>query len=70
MNYKVFYRKYRPDSFQSIVGQEYTKNMLQNAINKIIYHMLIFYVGKQAQAKELYLMQSHRQYNVKTALMA
>ena len=36
MDYKVFYRKYRPDSFKNIIGQEYTKNMLQNAIKNSI----------------------------------
>ena len=32
MSYKVLYRKYRPDNFDSVVGQEYTTNMLKNAI--------------------------------------
>ncbi len=32
MSYKVLYRKYRPDSFDSIVGQDYTVRMLKNAI--------------------------------------
>ena len=32
MNYKVLYRKYRPDDFENIVGQEYTVEMLKNAI--------------------------------------
>ena len=33
MSYKVLYRKYRPDSFDSVVGQDYTVKMLKNAIN-------------------------------------
>ena len=33
MSYKVLYRKYRPDSFDSVVGQDYTVKMLMNAIN-------------------------------------
>ncbi len=32
MNYKVLYRKYRPDNFDNVVGQEYTIEMLKNAI--------------------------------------
>ncbi len=32
MNYKVLYRKYRPDDFENVVGQEYTVEMLKNAI--------------------------------------
>ena len=33
MGYKVLYRKYRPDSFDNVVGQEYTVKMLKNAIS-------------------------------------
>lgn len=56
MDYKVFYRKYRPDSFKNIVGQEYTKNILQNAvINNKISHAYIFTgprgTGKTSTAK-------------------
>ena len=32
MSYKVLYRKYRPDSFDTVVGQDYTVKMLRNAI--------------------------------------
>ena len=32
MNYKVLYRKYRPDDFDNVVGQDYTVEMLKNAI--------------------------------------
>lgn len=32
MAYKVLYRKYRPDNFDNVVGQEYTIEMLKNAI--------------------------------------
>ena len=32
MSYKVLYRKYRPDTFDSVVGQDYTVKMLRNAI--------------------------------------
>lgn len=56
MDYKVFYRKYRPDSFNAIVGQEYTKTMLQNAIkNNKVSHAYIFTgprgTGKTSTAK-------------------
>ena len=33
MGYKVLYRKYRPDNFDNVVGQDYTVEMLKNAIN-------------------------------------
>ena len=33
MSYKVLYRKYRPDNFDNVVGQDYTVEMLKNAIN-------------------------------------
>ena len=33
MSYKVLYRKYRPDDFENVVGQEYTIGMLKNAIS-------------------------------------
>ena len=32
MSYKVLYRKYRPDNFDNVVGQDYTVKMLKNAI--------------------------------------
>ena len=33
MSYKVLYRKYRPDDFENVVGQDYTVGMLKNAIS-------------------------------------
>lgn len=33
MSYKVLYRKYRPDDFNNVVGQDYTVGMLKNAIS-------------------------------------
>lgn len=56
MEYKVFYRKYRPDSFKNIIGQDYSKNMLQNAVkNEKISHAYIFTgprgTGKTSTAK-------------------
>ena len=33
MSYKVLYRKYRPNDFENVVGQDYTVSMLKNAIN-------------------------------------
>lgn len=32
MGYKVLYRKYRPDNFENVVGQDYVVKMLRNAI--------------------------------------
>lgn len=34
MNYKVLYRKYRPDSFNSLVGQESVISILKNSIKE------------------------------------
>ena len=54
--FKVLYRKYRPKSFDEIVGQEYTVKMLKNAIigNKIS-HAYLFTgprgTGKTSTAK-------------------
>ncbi|MBR1417151.1 MAG: DNA polymerase III subunit gamma/tau [Bacilli bacterium] len=56
MDYKVLYRKYRPQDFDSIVGQEYTIKLLKNSIkeNKIS-HAYIFTgprgTGKTSTAK-------------------
>lgn len=56
MEYKVLYRKYRPQNFDSLVGQEYTKSLLKNAIkNEHISHAYIFTgprgTGKTSSAK-------------------
>ncbi|MBE6161063.1 MAG: DNA polymerase III subunit gamma/tau [Firmicutes bacterium] len=56
MEYKVLYRKYRPDTFEKIVGQDYTVNILKNAIiNEKIAHAYIFNgprgTGKTSTAK-------------------
>ena len=42
MNYKVLYRKYRPDNFDSLIGQEHVINILKNSIkeNKIAHAYL------------------------------
>ena len=56
MEYKVLYRKYRPDNFKNIVGQDYIITILKNAIiNKKIAHAYIFNgprgTGKTSTAK-------------------
>lgn len=56
MEYKVLYRKYRPDCFKNLVGQEYTVKMLQNAIiHQKISHAYLFTgprgTGKTSTAK-------------------
>ena len=56
MDYKVLYRKYRPQDFDSVVGQEYTTKLLKNAINENkISHAYIFTgprgTGKTSTAK-------------------
>ena len=56
MAYKVLYRKYRPDSFENLYGQENIKKLLIESIksNKIS-HAYIFHVprgtGKTSTAK-------------------
>ena len=56
MEYKVLYRKYRPDCFKNIIGQDYTIKMLQNAIiHDKISHAYLFTgprgTGKTSTAK-------------------
>ena len=56
MDYKVLYRKYRPNSFDKIVGQDYTVTMLKNAIiNNKLSHAYLFTgprgTGKTSTAK-------------------
>ncbi len=58
MNYKVLYRKYRPDSFENVVGQDYIITILKNSIiNKTISHAYLFSgsrgTGKTSTAKIL-----------------
>ncbi len=56
MSYKVLYRKYRPESFDSLVGQENIVRILRNAIvNNKLSHAYIFSgprgTGKTSSAK-------------------
>jgi DNA polymerase-3 subunit gamma/tau len=56
MNYKVLYRKYRPNDFNGIVGQDYIISILKNSIiNNKISHAYIFSgprgTGKTSTAK-------------------
>lgn len=56
MDYKVLYRKYRPDDFSSIIGQDYMVSILKNSIKKDkISHAYIFSgprgTGKTSTAK-------------------
>lgn len=56
MDYKVLYRKYRPDDFTNIVGQEYITSILKNTVlNNKISHAYIFSgprgTGKTSTAK-------------------
>lgn len=56
MDYKVLYRKYRPDTFSSIIGQDYMMSILKNSIKKEkISHAYIFSgprgTGKTSTAK-------------------
>jgi len=56
VDYKVLYRKYRPDDFSSIIGQDYMVSILKNSIEKDkISHAYIFSgprgTGKTSTAK-------------------
>ena len=56
MNYKVLYRKYRPNNFESIIGQDYIVKTLKNSIvNNMVSHAYIFSgprgTGKTSTAK-------------------
>lgn len=56
MDYRVLYRKYRPDNFSNIIGQDYMISILKNAIkNDKISHAYIFSgprgTGKTSTAK-------------------
>ncbi len=56
MDYKVLYRKYRPNDFTNIIGQDYMISILKNAIkNNKISHAYIFSgprgTGKTSTAK-------------------
>jgi len=56
MDYKVFYRKYRPKNFNELIGQEHIKNILSNSIKLgKIAHAYIFTgprgTGKTSTAK-------------------
>ncbi len=56
MNYKVLYRKYRPNTFENIIGQDYIITTLKNSIiNQSIAHAYIFSgprgTGKTSTAK-------------------
>lgn len=56
MDYKVLYRKYRPNDFSSIIGQDYMVSILRNSIKKDrISHAYIFSgprgTGKTSTAK-------------------
>lgn len=56
MKYKVLYRKYRPQDFDSLVDQNYTKKLLKNSIiNEKVSHAYIFTgprgTGKTSSAK-------------------
>ena len=56
MNYKALYRKYRPNNFDDLYGQDVIKTILQNSIkNNKINHAFLFFgprgTGKTSTAK-------------------
>ena len=45
INYLALYRKYRPSTFDDVVGQEENIKILTNAVlNNMISHAYIFYI--------------------------
>lgn len=51
MSYKVLYRKYRPDSFDNVVGQDYTVSMLRNAISSGKHAHAYIFTGPRGTGK-------------------
>lgn len=51
MGYKVLYRKYRPDDFNNLIGQDYTKSMLINIINSEKYGHAYIFTGQRGTGK-------------------
>ena len=51
MSYKVLYRKYRPDDFENVVGQEYTVGMLKNAISSSKHAHAYIFTGPRGTGK-------------------
>ena len=51
MNYKVLYRKYRPNDFENVVGQDYTVRMLKNAISSGKHAHAYIFTGPRGTGK-------------------
>ena len=51
MSYQALYRKYRPKTFDGLIGQNHITDTLANQIQAGKLFMLIFFVAVVAQAK-------------------
>ena len=51
MSYKVLYRKYRPNDFENVVGQDYTVEMLKNAISSGRHAHAYIFTGPRGTGK-------------------
>ncbi len=51
MSYKVLYRKYRPNDFENVVGQDYTVEMLKNAISSGKHAHAYIFTGPRGTGK-------------------
>lgn len=51
MGYKVLYRKYRPDNFENVVGQDYVVKMLRNAIDSGKHSHAYIFTGPRGTGK-------------------
>lgn len=51
MSYKVLYRKYRPNDFENVVGQDYTVEMLKNSIRSGKHAHAYIFTGPRGTGK-------------------
>lgn len=52
MAYQALYRKYRPTTFNEVVGQETIIQTLKNAKAQIVLHMHIYFVVLEEQVRQ------------------
>ena len=55
MSYQVLARKYRPNSFEEVVGQEHVIQALSNGITTKEFIRLIYFLEQEELEKQLWL---------------